>query len=200
MTITPSNDPPTADADSLTLAEDAAATAVPVLVGDVDIDGDTLTHHRPRRTGRRPVAITGGGTGLTYKPNLNATAADSFTYTLAPGHLVRPPRSTHRHPGRRRPVRGRRGPTVAEDSASDRRHVLASDGHVDGGASSRPDQRHQGVVAITGGGTGLTYKPYLSSQRSGLAHLHDLRRPRRDRDTGPVRHDHRCQRLRPERR
>ena len=37
------------------------------------------------------VVITGGGTGLTYQPDLNycndppGTAPDTFTYTLAPG-------------------------------------------------------------------------------------------------------------------
>ena len=44
------------------------------------------------------VAITGGGTGLTYQPNPNycndppGTTLDTFTYTLAPG-TARPPPS-----------------------------------------------------------------------------------------------------------
>ena len=86
ITITPVNDIPTADADSLTVAEDAAATAVPVLTGDADIDGDTLTITATTNGTKGTVAITGEVTGLTYKPGANKSGADSFTYTISDGH------------------------------------------------------------------------------------------------------------------
>jgi Big-like domain-containing protein len=32
------------------------------------------------------VAITGGGTGLTYDPQANKHGGDTFTYTISDGH------------------------------------------------------------------------------------------------------------------
>ena len=43
ITVTSVNDPPVADNDAATVLQDAAATPIPVLVGDTDPDGDTLT-------------------------------------------------------------------------------------------------------------------------------------------------------------
>ena len=82
----PVNDTPTADAESLTIQEDAAATNVPVLAGDADIDGDTLTITVKTNGTKGTVAITGAGTGLTYKPGANKSGDDSFTYTISDGH------------------------------------------------------------------------------------------------------------------
>ena len=86
------NTPPTANADAATVVEDAAATPVNVLANDTDPDvGDTLTIQSVTQPANGTVVITGGGTGLTYKPNANycntppGTALDTFTYTLAPG-------------------------------------------------------------------------------------------------------------------
>ena len=62
------------------MAEDAGATAVPVLTGDNDVDGDTLAITGKTNGSKGVVTVTGGATGLTYDPNDNATGADTFTY------------------------------------------------------------------------------------------------------------------------
>ena len=87
VTVTCVEDAPTAAADATTVAEDAGATAVPVLANDTDPDGGTKTVQSVTQPGSGSVAITGGGTGLTYAPAANFCGADSFTYTLDGGSV-----------------------------------------------------------------------------------------------------------------
>ncbi len=88
VTVTCVDDPPVAVADSATVAEDAAATAILVLANDTDVDGGPSTITATSDPANGTVVITGGGTGLTYQPNANycndppGTSLDSFTYTL----------------------------------------------------------------------------------------------------------------------
>jgi hypothetical protein len=74
---------PVADDDSLTVLEDAPATAANVLVGDVDGDGDTLsvTDHTAAAHG----TVTCSSSDCTYRPAANFHGSDSFTYTVADG-------------------------------------------------------------------------------------------------------------------
>jgi hypothetical protein len=153
------DDPPDAVNDSASVGEDAGATAVTVLSNDTDIDGGpkTITAAGPASHGS--VAITGGGTGLTYQPAGNYCGPDSFTYTLNGGDsatvsmsvtcLDDPPNAVND------------SATVAEDAAATPVSVLANDTDIDGGTKSinSVTQAAHGTVAITGGGTGLTYKP-----------------------------------------
>jgi len=165
VTITPANDPPTADDDSITLAEDAPATAVPVLVGDADIDGDTLTITARTDGAKGVVTITGGGTGLTYKPNKDLNGADSFTYTISDGKggTASATVSVTITPVNDAPVAVTDSKTVAEDSDPTAINVLANDTDIEGDtlAITAKTNGTKGVVTITGGGTGLTYKPYV---------------------------------------
>ncbi|MGK2858080.1 MAG: Ig-like domain-containing protein, partial [Thermoanaerobaculia bacterium] len=85
VTVTGVDDVPLAVADSATLLEDAAATAIAVLANDTDIDGGPLTIASVTQGTIGAVVITGGGTGLTYQPNADACGSDSFTYTLNGG-------------------------------------------------------------------------------------------------------------------
>ncbi|HVL96204.1 MAG TPA: Ig-like domain-containing protein [Solirubrobacteraceae bacterium] len=89
VTITCVDDPPVAVADSATVLEDATATAVPVLANDTDVDGGPKTIAGVTQPANGTVAITGGGSGLTYRPNANycnsGGAADTFTYSLNGG-------------------------------------------------------------------------------------------------------------------
>ena len=67
VTVTCVDDPPVAVDDSATVPEDAAATAILVLANDTDPDGGPDDRSRRRRNRiNGTVAITGGGTGLTY--------------------------------------------------------------------------------------------------------------------------------------
>jgi hypothetical protein len=90
--LTPPGDVlPTAVNDSPTITEDAAATAIDVLANDTDPDGGTKLVQSASDPANGTVAITGGGTGLTYDsdPNYCNTqtggSADTFTYTLNGG-------------------------------------------------------------------------------------------------------------------
>ena len=132
------------------------------------------------------VVITGGGTGLTYQPNLNycntppGTTPDTFTYTLTPGGSTATVSVTVTcvdDP----PVAVNDSPTVAEDSGSDGdRRCLANDTDVDGGpkaidAVTEPAERDGGDHRRR---TGLTYQPdlnYCNTQTGddpGHVHLH----------------------------
>jgi Bacterial Ig domain len=165
VTITPSNDAPTADNESLTIAEDAAAAAVPVLVGDVDIDSDALTITAKSNGTKGVVTITGGGTGLTYDSNPNANGTDSFTYTISDGHggtAVGTVNVTITAVNDA-PTADNETLTLAEDAAATSVAVLVGDADVDGDALMITTKTNgtKGAVTITGGGTGLTYKPYV---------------------------------------
>jgi hypothetical protein len=87
VTITPVNDAPNAVNDAtLRVPESAGATALAVLANDTDPDGDTLTISGATNGAHGAVAITGGGTGLTYDPVQGYVGTDVFTYTIGDGH------------------------------------------------------------------------------------------------------------------
>ena len=86
-------EPPVAVADSVTLAQDAPATAIDVLANDTDLDGGEKAIVTKTNAPRGQVALTGGGTGLTYQPdagfcNAPGGATDNFTYTLNRGSIA----------------------------------------------------------------------------------------------------------------
>jgi VCBS repeat-containing protein len=88
ITVTPLNDNPTAVDDAATVAEDSGPNAINVLGNDSDApdSGETLTITGVTQGTSGSVAITGGGTGLTYSPNANFFGNDSFTYTISDGN------------------------------------------------------------------------------------------------------------------
>ncbi len=92
VTINNVDTPPTAVADTATVAEDALATPIPVLANDTDPDGGPIGIASVTQPANGIVVITGGapGTGLTYQPNPNfcSVTPDTFTYTLTPGGSV----------------------------------------------------------------------------------------------------------------
>ncbi len=85
ITVTDVNDPPTAVDDSATVGEDSAAGEITVLLNDTDSDGGAMTIVSASDPAHGTVAVTGGGTGLTYEPDANYCGADSFTYELNGG-------------------------------------------------------------------------------------------------------------------
>ena len=166
MTVTCADDAPVAVADAATVVEDSGANAVDVLANDTDIDAGPKTVASVTQPTNGTVAITGGGTGLTYAPNANycnqppGTTLDTFTYTLAPGSSSTTVTMTVTCLDDN-PVAVADAATVNEDSAATAVNVLANDTDVDGGAISIASvtQPANGTVVITGGGTGLTYTP-----------------------------------------
>ncbi len=85
VTVSGIDDLPLAVDDAATLPEDSPATAIGVLANDTDVDGGPITIDAITQGTNGAVAITGGGTGLTYQPNADYCGADSFTYTLNGG-------------------------------------------------------------------------------------------------------------------
>ena len=96
VTVTCVDDPPVAVNDSATVLEDAAATAVPVLANDTDVDGGPITIGSVSDPANGTVVITGGGTGLTYQPDPNYCNAPPDAPTRSP---------TRSTAARRRPCR-----------------------------------------------------------------------------------------------
>lgn len=82
---------PTAVNDSATVARNSGATAVNVLANDTDPDGGPKQVVSVTQPTNGTVAISGGGTGLTYKPNASfcntqpGGSPDGFTYTVNGG-------------------------------------------------------------------------------------------------------------------
>ncbi len=86
VTVTNVQDAPDAVNDSATLAEDSGANTINVRGNDVDVDGDTLTVTAVTQGANGSVAITNGGTDVSYTPNANFFGSDSFTYTVSDGN------------------------------------------------------------------------------------------------------------------
>jgi len=163
MTVDCRNDPADAVNDSATVLEDAAATAIPVLGNDSDVEGDPFSIISATNAAHGTVAITGGGTGLTYKPNADYCGPDSFTYTLTGGDIATVSMTVTcvNDP----PVAVNDSATVSEDAASAPIPVLANDTDVENDAktiSSATDPAH-GTVNLSGGVAGarttLSYQP-----------------------------------------
>ena len=86
ISVTNVNEDPTAVDDTATVLEDSGATSIPVLANDTDPEGDAMTITGKTDGAHGTVAITGGGTGLTYTPDANYCGApDTFTYTINGG-------------------------------------------------------------------------------------------------------------------
>jgi hypothetical protein len=83
VTVTATNDAPTAAADAATTNEDAAV-AIDVVANDADVDGDTLTPSAVSAPDLGSVAIAPDGT-VVYTPPPNYYGPDSFTYTVSDG-------------------------------------------------------------------------------------------------------------------
>ncbi len=88
LTVTPVNDVPVADDETLTVAEDTAGS-VDVLLGDSDIEGDELSVSAVADGDHGTVVDNGDGT-VTYTPAADFTGTDSFTYTVCDDHATTP--------------------------------------------------------------------------------------------------------------
>ena len=86
ITVNPVNDPPVIANDvGITIKQNSLATPVPVLTNDKALNpdiGETLLIVSVTQGAHGTVAITGGGTGLTYTPNPTFLGTDAFTYKI----------------------------------------------------------------------------------------------------------------------
>ncbi|MGB8858969.1 MAG: Ig-like domain-containing protein, partial [Ilumatobacteraceae bacterium] len=172
VTVNCVDDLPVAVADAATVTEDSAATPIPVLGNDTDVDSGPKTVISVTQPTHGSVVVTGGGSGLTYAPSANycnaaaaATSAlvlpslDTFTYTLNGGSVATVTMTVTCVDDA--PLAVADSATVAEDSSATTVNVLANDTDVDGGPKqvASVTQPSNGTVAILGGGLAVSYAP-----------------------------------------
>jgi hypothetical protein len=162
VTVTCVDDAPTAVDDTAKVAEDSGTTEIDVVGNDTDVDTGPMSVASVTQPANGTVVVTGGGAGLTYEPDPNFCSAtpDGFEYALAPGGSTATVSVTVTcldDP----PVAVDDAATVVRDSGATAINVLGNDTDVDAGLKSVASvtQPANGTVAITGGGTGLTYQP-----------------------------------------
>ncbi|MHA6316122.1 Ig-like domain-containing protein, partial [Altererythrobacter sp. CAU 1778] len=83
VTVVPVNDPPVANPDAATTAEDTPVTIAP-LVNDTDVDGDPLTV-TSAIAANGTVTINADGT-VIYTPDADFNGTDTITYTISDGN------------------------------------------------------------------------------------------------------------------
>jgi hypothetical protein len=169
MTVTCVNDPPVAVNDSVTVDEDAAQAAIPVLSNDTDIENDARTISSATDPAHGTVTLSGGTAGarttLSYQPDANycnnppGSSLDAFQYTINGGSTATVSVTVNCVDDG--PVAHNDAGSVNEDASATAVDVLSNDTDIDGGpkAINSVTQPNNGTVAITGGGTGLTYRP-----------------------------------------
>ena len=130
---------------------------------DTDVDGGPKTVLTVTQPAHGAVVITGGGTGLTYQPNANycngGSPTDNFTYTLNGGSTANVSVTVTCVDDA--PVAVNDAATVARNSGPNEIKVRANDTDIDAGPKrvQSVTQPANGAVAITGGGSRLTYQP-----------------------------------------
>ncbi|MBL8937452.1 MAG: tandem-95 repeat protein, partial [Archangium sp.] len=84
ITVTPVNDPPTATADTVTVAEDSMNNAIDVLANDsiAPDTGESLRITAVTQPMNGTAALAMGGASVTYTPTPDTFGADTFTYTI----------------------------------------------------------------------------------------------------------------------
>jgi hypothetical protein len=83
VTVTAVNDPPVANSDTATVAEDSTNNVINVTVNDTDADGDTLT---VTAASAQNGSVTFGGGNVIYTPNANYSGQDTINYTISDGN------------------------------------------------------------------------------------------------------------------
>ncbi|MDQ1682976.1 MAG: hypothetical protein QOH99_1517, partial [Frankiaceae bacterium] len=163
ITIAAVDDPPVAVNDAATVAEDSGSSAVAVLANDTDVDAGPISITSVTQPANGAVAITGGGTGLTYAPTANycnappGTTPDTFTYTLNGGSsaTVSMTVTCSDDP----PVAVNDAQTVGEDSGATTINVLANDTDIDGGPISVASASDPANGTVVNNGTDVSYTP-----------------------------------------
>jgi len=88
ITVDPANDPPAPADDLANVTRDGGAQPIDALANDSTAPdaGETLTVTGVTQGAHGAVAVTSGGTGLSYSPAAGYVGADSFRYTVSDGN------------------------------------------------------------------------------------------------------------------
>ncbi|MET6759764.1 Ig-like domain-containing protein [Pseudoalteromonas sp. NCIMB_1079] len=131
ITITPVNDAPIANADTATMAEDAAPILINVLANDSDVDGDSLTISA---ASANIGSVSVVGNQIQYTPAANANGLVTVVYTAidSNGGASTATLTITITPVNDAPIANADTATMAEDAAPMLINVLANDSDVDG--------------------------------------------------------------------
>ena len=131
ITITPVNDAPIANADTATMAEDAAPILINVLANDSDEDGDSLTISAASADIGSASVV---GNQIQYTPAANTNGLATVTYTVSDnnGGTNTATVAITITAVNDAPVTNNDTATMAEDAAPILINVLANDSDVDG--------------------------------------------------------------------
>ena len=151
ITVTPVNDAPFPDAQSLATDEDMS---LPVFLTASDVEGDALSFSYGQPSFG---VITGSGRQLTYQPSANFNGADSFIFSVNDGNGGVASAIVHISVAalNDNPTADNQNVSVAEDNTAG---ILVSAGDVDGDALSY-SYTHPAHGSISGSGRTAIYQP-----------------------------------------
>jgi hypothetical protein len=164
ITISAQNDAPDAVDDNATVPEGDDRRSIFVLDNDTDVEGGALTITTASDPPHGSVVVSSAGSGLTYEPDTGYSGLDAFAYTISDGGGGSDTATVTID------ISGINGSpnavndlsqSVPEGAGPTLLSVLANDSDPDGDTFtiiSTTDPAN-GAVAITDGGTGLTYDP-----------------------------------------
>ncbi len=156
ITISPTNDAPVANPDSITIAEDAQGTLINVLSNDTDIDGDSLNVSSV-------VSDIGNAAILNnliqYTPSADENGTATITYSLTDGIASTTGTLTVTiTPVNDAPVANPDTATILEDASTTNINVLSNDTDIDNDTLSISSaSTTSGSVAVAG--SNLAYTP-----------------------------------------
>jgi hypothetical protein len=153
ITVTPVNDAPVANAQTVTTAED---TATGVALTGSDVDGNPLTYSVV--TGPAHGTLSGAAPSLTYTPTPNYNGPDSFTFKVNDGTVDSAPAtvSITVTAVNDAPVANAQSVTTAQDTA---KAITLTGSDVDGDALTYSVVAAPAHGALSGTAPNLTFTP-----------------------------------------
>ena len=167
VTVTPVNDPPTANDDEFPIVPASSNNQLDVLLNDSiapDV-GETLRISAVGMGNRGgTLAIVSNGQFLRYTPNATFRGDETFIYTVEDGNGLTDTATVVVHVGDNNPVAGPDTATVAEDSTDNPLDVLANDQLAEGVEGNllivgTGPTSNGGTVTIADGAKSLLYTP-----------------------------------------
>ncbi len=153
ITISPANDPPTANNIDITAMEDMPA---PVLLTGIDPDGDLLTYSIVTQPSNG--TLSGTEPNMTYAPNTNFNGLDGFTFKASDGKMNSIPATVSLvvTPADDPPIANANNVTVPEDAVT---HILLTGSDPDGDPLTYSVLRAPTHGTLSGTAPNLIYTP-----------------------------------------